>query len=227
MTDQTTAPADSRDMYVVHNMLRRSFGELPALIRGVEDGGERAGTVTDHARLLVAILSTHHEAEDTVLWPILTERCPDALRPLVASMEEQHERLHSLLDSVTERADQYGATGGAAEREELARAAEELLEPMHEHLAAEERDVLPLIDRYCTNAEWASVGEHGLPQLTPTQVPLVFGMMFRAATDEQYALLADNIPDEVFSQMVEVAPAALKAYESSLHGAGEAAEPRP
>lgn len=218
MTDQTPTPADSRDMYVVHNMLRRAFGELPSLIRGVADGSERAGTVADHARLLVAILSTHHEAEDTVLWPKLMARCPRELTPIVASMEEQHQRLHSLLDSVTERAEKYATAGGAAERADFARSADDVLGPMHEHLAAEERDILPLIDRYCTNAEWASVGEHGLPQLTPAQVPLVFGMMFGVATDEQLALLAENIPDEVFSQMVKVAPGALDAYEGALHG---------
>ncbi|MGW8667914.1 hemerythrin domain-containing protein [Streptomyces niveus] len=226
MADQTAAPADSRDMYVVHNMLRRAFGELPALIRGVEDGAERAGTVADHARLLVAILSTHHEAEDSVLWPKLMERCPGELTPMVAAMERQHQRLHSLLDSMTERAEKYAATGEAAEREELARSADDVLDPMNEHLAAEERDILPLVDRYCTNAEWASVGEHGLPRLTPAQVPLVFGMMFRVATEEQHALLAENIPDEVFSQMVEVAPGALEAYERALHGTDSPAHPR-
>ncbi|GAB3477136.1 hemerythrin domain-containing protein [Nocardiopsis coralliicola] len=218
MADQ--APADSRDMYVVHNMLRRAFGELPDLIRGTEGDPERAGAVADHARLLVAILSTHHEAEDTVLWPILSERCPDELAPLVAAMEEQHQVLHSLLDTVADRSDAYGTESGAAEREDLARAVEDVLGSLHEHLAAEERDVLPLIDRYCTNAEWASVGEHGLPQLTPAQVPLVFGMMFRVATEEQYALLSANIPEEVFAQMTEVAPAALADYEHALHGAG-------
>lgn len=218
MNNQATAAADSRDMHVVHNMLRRAFGELPELIRGVADGSERAGLVADHARLLVAILSTHHEAEDTVLWPVLTERCPDELKPAVVSMEDQHQRLHSLLDTVTELAEKYDATGGPVEREALARSVEAVREPLHEHLAAEERDILPLIDRYCTHAEWASVGEHGLPQLTPHQVPLVFGMMFRVATAEQHALLAQNIPEEVFSQMVEVAPGALDAYERALHG---------
>ncbi|MFE4368685.1 hypothetical protein ACFRMN_10635 [Streptomyces sp. NPDC056835] len=146
--------------------------------------------------------------------------------PMVAAMEQQHQRPHSLLDSVTERAEKYSGTRGAVEREDLARSADDVMGPMHEHLAAEERDILPLVDRYRTNAEWASVGEHGLPQLTPTQVPLVFGMMLRVATEEQHALLAENIPHEVFSQMVEVAPGALDAYERALHGTSNSGQPR-
>lgn len=51
-------------------------------------------------------------------------------------------------------------------------------------------------------------------------------MMFRVATEEQHALLAENIPDEVFSQMVEVAPGALEAYEIALHGTDNPAHPR-
>ncbi|WP_158689537.1 hypothetical protein [Streptomyces niveus] len=43
-------------------------------------------------------------------------------------------------------------------------------------------------------------------------------MLFRVATAEQHAPLAENIPDEAFSQMVEVAPGAPEAYERALHG---------
>lgn len=225
MTDQKRPPADSRDMYVVHNMLRRAFGELPGLIRGVEDDADRARTVADHANLLVAILSTHHEAEDEVLWPLLMERCPEELRPVVATMDEQHQQLHALLDTVSERAEKYWVTTSAGEREDLARATEAVVGPMHEHLAGEEDNILPLIDRYCTNEEWASVGEHGLPQLTQAQTPLVFGMMLRAATEDQRAVLAENIPDDVFSQMVRTAPEALNAYERTLYGFDKSARP--
>ncbi|QVQ52251.1 hemerythrin domain-containing protein [Spiractinospora alimapuensis] len=226
MTGQKTTPTDSRDMYIVHNMLRRAFGELPALVRGVEDGSERARTVADHARLLVAILSTHHEAEDEVLWPILMERCPAELTPMVATMEEEHQQLHTLLDTVSERAEKYSVTASAGDREDLARATEAVVGPMHGHLVGEERNILPLIDRYCTDEEWASVGEHGLPQLTPTQVPLVFGMMLRVATEDQRAVLAAHIPDEVLSQMVQIAPDALNAYERTLHGFDTSERPR-
>ncbi|MBB5430992.1 hypothetical protein [Nocardiopsis composta] len=123
-------------------------------------------------------------------------------------MEEQHRKPHSLPDTVTDRAERYGGTA----------AAEDVVGPMHGHLVREERNVLPLIDCYCTNEEWSSVGEHGLPRLTPTRVPLVFGMMPRAATEDQRAVLAGNIPDDVFSQMVQVAPGALNACERTLYG---------
>lgn len=218
MTDETTAPADSCDMYAVHNMLRWGFGELPELVRGVPAHDERAGKVADHARLLVTILTTHHEAEDAILWPKLIERCPDSAAPLVEIMEQQHQKLHAFLGSVDECAVRYRDTGGAVERDYLAQFVEGLQDPLHEHLTAEEREVLPLIDRYLTNPEWAAVGEHGLPHLTPIQVQLVFGMMLRVATDKQRTALARNVPHEVFTQMAQVAPSALAAHERELYG---------
>jgi hypothetical protein len=218
MTDEITTRADSRDMYTVHNMLRRGFGELPGLVLNVTANAERAELVADHAQLLVTILTTHHEAEDAVLWPTLAQRAPDALAPLVASMEQQHQELHPLLKSVAESAARYRVTRGAVERDDLARTVEGVLGPLHEHLTTEEREILPLIDRYLTSAEWAAVGEHGLPHLTPTEVPLVFGLMLREATEDQRALLAKNVPHEVFAQMAQVAPPALAAYERELYG---------
>src|SRR5690606_14111719 len=96
--------------------------------------------------------------------------------------------------------------------------AEDVVGPMHGHLVREERNVLPLIDRYCTNEEWSSVGEHGLPRLTPTRVPLVFGLMPRAASEVQRAVLAVIIPYHLVAQMVHVSTGALNACERTLYG---------
>jgi hemerythrin-like domain-containing protein len=120
-------------------MLRRGFGELPALIRGV---------------------GAREEPEDAILWPTLMQRCPDEAAFWVESMEQQHRTLHAPLDSVNECAARYRAAGGVVERDYLAQFVEGVLDPLHEHLTTEKREILPLIDRYLTSAEWAAVGEH-------------------------------------------------------------------
>lgn len=219
MTDARTVPADSRDMYAVHNMIREGFGGLPALVRGVGAGEERAARVADHARMLVMIVTAHHEAEDAVLWPALTRHCPDEAAAIAGSMEGQHRKLHSFLGAVDESAARYRALGGVAERDYLAQYVEGMLDPLREHLAEEERAVLPLVDRHLTRDEWAGVGEHGLPLLSPEQLLYVFGMMLRVSTDDQRAALRGTVPPEVFGQMEQAAPPALEAYERGLHGA--------
>lgn len=218
MTSNITAPADSRDMYTVHNLFRQGFGELPDLVRGVAAGDGRAAVVADHARLLVTLLTAHHAAEDAILWPKLIQRCPDEATAIAESMEQQHQKLHDFLGSLDECAVKYRATAGVVERDYLAQFAAGVLDQLHEHLAEEERAVLPLVDRYLTNPEWAELGEHGLGQLTPDQLLFTFGMLLRVATEEERAVLAGNIPPEVFDQMTQAAPPALAAYERKLRG---------
>ncbi|MGN6612052.1 MAG: hemerythrin domain-containing protein, partial [Angustibacter sp.] len=89
---------DTRDMVTVHRFLRREFRLLPAAVERVGDGDvARAAVVADHLELLTGVLHHHHTAEDNNLWPLMLERVPDELAPLVELMESQHHRVDELL----------------------------------------------------------------------------------------------------------------------------------
>ncbi len=63
MTASPTTGVDTRDMLVVHDSIRRQFGQAPALVRGVAAGDtDRAAVVADHVDLLGALLHHHHRA---------------------------------------------------------------------------------------------------------------------------------------------------------------------
>src|SRR3979411_1966883 len=83
-TTSPEAPADTRDMYMVHTAFRREFAALPALVRGVgaEDTG-RVTVVADHASLMLGMLEGHHRAEDIHLWPRLLERGGEEIAPVI------------------------------------------------------------------------------------------------------------------------------------------------
>src|SRR6478736_8119138 len=84
---------DTRDMITVHRFLRREFRLAPGLVERVAPGDvQRAGVVGRHLDFMSEFLHHHHSAEDAVLWPVLVERVPDELAPLVELMEAQHER---------------------------------------------------------------------------------------------------------------------------------------
>ena len=81
---------DASGMIEIHRMFRRSFGEGPALVRGV-----RAGDIA-HAEAVATQLATislglhaHHEGEDERLWDALEERAPSCAIH-VERMKEQH-----------------------------------------------------------------------------------------------------------------------------------------
>jgi len=146
-------------MVVVHRLLRRGFGALPALVRAVPGRDvARAGVVLTHLRELGENLDHHHKAEDDLLWPLLLDRV-DLDRPLVLRMEEQHERVGVLLDRARAQAGTFGREATVEAIEALAVTLSSLAAALEEHLDDEERDVLPLVERHVTVREWDAVRE--------------------------------------------------------------------
>ncbi len=96
-TQDREAPADTRNMYMVHAMFRREFAALPTIVRAVAAAdAEPVDLIAEHMGLLTAVLEAHHRAEDTHLWPRLLDRGGANLGPIVHVMEEQHERIEQL-----------------------------------------------------------------------------------------------------------------------------------
>jgi hypothetical protein len=162
-TAPTAAPArpDTREMITIHNLFRRLFGDLPGLIRGVADGDTaRAAVLADGFVEVATGLHHHHTGEDELLWPRLLERV-EVERAFVLRAEEQHERVHELLDRGHVRAAAFRTSPTPEKREAFAAAVAELDAALREHMADEEQYVLPLVEEHITVAEWHALGERG------------------------------------------------------------------
>ncbi|MDX3096260.1 hemerythrin domain-containing protein [Streptomyces sp. ME01-24h] len=167
--------ADTRDMYMAHAGLRREFRLLPGLIRSVEPGDtRRAEVVGSHAALMCDVLHGHHEGEDLLLWPKLVERGGAAAAAIVPAMEAQHHTIDALYVAATGLLGGWRFTGRGGEA--LAEAFDELLAVLEEHMALEEKEVLPLAEKHITAKEWHQLGEHGMEGLPKNLLPLVFGL---------------------------------------------------
>ena len=70
-----------------------------------------------------------------------------------------------------------------------------LAQPVHrsllQHLDLEEREILPLAARHVTAAEWNQMGAHGKDAMTPSQLPIMFGLVLQAA---ERANMLGNLP---------------------------------
>jgi hypothetical protein len=84
---KTRPMADSRDMFVVHDMFRREFKAIPGLVSEVPEGdGAQVTIVADHVVWMVTFLHAHHHGEDLFIWPKLLERVPVKIDPLIFTM---------------------------------------------------------------------------------------------------------------------------------------------
>jgi len=221
MAKQNTRPADSGDMYAVHTVFRGEFAAMPALVRGVA-AQDRARTriVSDHVAFIIDMLHLHHHSEDEHCWPKVAERGAEEAGAVADLMRSQHQVIDTALQAAERHNAAWRESASALDRDALADAIDALSAPLDEHLQAEEKNMLPLIDRFLTADEWADVGNKALADIPWSKVPVVFGMVLRDATDAQRALFKENMPTPVFAVMSKVGPVAYRRYRRKLYGAG-------
>jgi len=197
MTTDTQTLTDVHDMVVVHKAFRRELRLIPELVRAVPAGDTtRAAVVAGHARLVLQGLHLHHTGEDELLWPKLLQRdAPDA--ELIYRMEAQHHTVEELVDRLGPAIDRWVAEARPAVSEEVASTFDRLRTALLEHLDDEETHILPIAARTMTQQEWDELGEHGTSQMSPSQLPIMFGMVLEDATPEERTTMMGVLPRPV------------------------------
>jgi hypothetical protein len=211
--------ADVRDMYMAHIMFRREIGLAPALIRGVADGdAERAAVVADHVRLVDTVLHHHHEAEDEHLWHRLIARAGAGAEPVVRTMTDQHGTIDELLGEVRAELTPWSEGADPVRGTALAETLTLLHERLVEHLAVEEEQALPLIEKHITAAEWGQMIAAGAADVAPERMPLIFGLMAYEADPGTVRDIIASMPPEVSSVIGDLAGQAFAAHAERVHG---------
>ena len=219
MTTVNERPADARDMFAAHTMIRREFGLMAALVRAVPAGDTpRVTLITDHFALVGSFLNGHHAGEDKHIWPHLLQRCPDRCGPIVAVMEEQHDAVHSALLEAGQAAVAWSGRASADARDALADAIDALLPVTTEHLAVEEERVVPLIEQYLTQAEYAAVAQEQGADAPPDKLPVLFGMFMYETDPDIVDLVVAEMPAEVQPVIKDLGAAAYANYAQQLYG---------
>ncbi|MBO0813969.1 MAG: hemerythrin domain-containing protein, partial [Actinobacteria bacterium] len=140
------APADVGFMRALHAALRRDLSRLRATAAQLGNSAATPPTVLAGWDSFRAQLDNHHSAEDTDLWPVLRQQLSDpADLAAIDAMVGEHQQIPPALAGVD-----AALRGGG----ELAAPVEHLSTVLHNHLAHEEREALPLIETHLTRAQW-------------------------------------------------------------------------
>jgi hemerythrin-like domain-containing protein len=222
MADNKTGEyVDTWEMVVIHRMFRREFRVLPQLLRGVANGDTaRAGTVGDHLATLTDMLHHHHSGEDDLLWPPLLARVGGLDNDLVQRMESQHEVVASLLERVGELLPGWRRTADVASRDELATILGKVSTALDEHLDDEEKEILPLVSVYITQAEWTALGERGKASLPKGGKGFVaLGAILHDATPEERTRFMGLLPAPVRVLYKVIGAGIYRRAQARLHAA--------
>ncbi|MDO5682920.1 MAG: hemerythrin domain-containing protein [Propionibacteriaceae bacterium] len=183
------AGADVWHMGLIHRTMSARFDLLSTLIAetGGTDPVRRDALVAD-LDLALRGLHHHHRGEDTHLWPKLHARVPEE-STTITRMAAAHQDIDALLDQVQDCAQQWStaAVGPAA-----AAASTTLVEAMTrfrialaDHLAEEERLIVPLLAQHITRAEWDEFGKLMSTNMPRSGLPIFMGMVHDAATEDE------------------------------------------
>jgi hemerythrin-like domain-containing protein len=185
MTKNTSAGAGGANMlgmYLVHRVFRR---ELAALARQASraHGPERRAALEDQLGFVLRVLHEHHCGEDTLMWPVVLERAPQAARVL-RTLEAEHEEL----DPLIQRAVDTGLP--LAARAETLR---DLARKIDAHLDREERDAFPLLERHFTADEFTALDKI-LMKRCGKDLPVLAGAVMWHATPEEHRRVFTEFP---------------------------------
>ena len=157
---------------------------------------KRTGPVAEYVGFHLDGLHAHHSTEDELVWPRLRERA-ELASDLVDRMEQQHAGLHEAVAATRRDLATWAATPSSENSEALARSITLVTQGLAEHLAEEERDVVPLIARHVTQAEWEHLGEVSFGKFTPQQRFTAMGEMLAAAAPGEAARMMAGLPAPV------------------------------
>ncbi|HEY3737364.1 MAG TPA: hemerythrin domain-containing protein [Jatrophihabitans sp.] len=184
---------DTFEMPMIHRVLRRELGRLPALVRGASGDPARAAQIAYHATETLDFLHVHHHGEDELLWPVLKPRVPQAAE-LIDRLEAQHGDVSSVLADIKLGLPSWSLSADPAVGEQLAGRLESMNSTLVAHLDEEEAHLLPLAAQHVTQQEWNELGKHGFGSVAPKRRLYVLGNILADATPEERSKFMRAVP---------------------------------
>ncbi|MGB4135920.1 MAG: hemerythrin domain-containing protein [Microbacterium sp.] len=184
---------DTRDLLVVHRVLRSVFARIPRLVAEAGSDPERHAVIDAHLDEMAHALHSHHEGEDLALWDRLERRRP-ACALHVTQMRTQHAGIAAQLTRV--------ATAHAGWKVDRAGGADALVgvlvalnDALNTHLADEERFVPEIAPELISQKEWDEMREHGMAGIPRDRLLVQLGFMLREFdTEEERADFWGRVP---------------------------------
>ena len=145
---------------------------------------------------LDATLHVHHEGEDLLLWDKLEQRAPTCALH-VGQMRAHHAKVQALLDEAAPLLESWRASADPETGGRLADAYERMLAVLEVHLRREVVEVVPVVEKVITQAEWDAIGKHAMGAVPTSRLLPQLGMLLAASSPEEREEFLPHIPTPV------------------------------
>jgi hemerythrin-like domain-containing protein len=174
---------DLRDYRVVHRAMTVDLQRLARAAADLVDRPDpaRMAALRHYLRVVSAEIESHHHVEDEAVWPFLVAVAAD-VTALVALTED-----HDQLDPLLHRANALAAREVADP--ELVGVLREVADLLTRHIAAEERDIFPIIIDRVRVQDYERLQKRFRGNLKPALLPFLVPWVLRHASPEDRAEL--------------------------------------
>lgn len=209
---------NTHEMVVIHRIFRRELPLVADIIqRTPHRDARQAAPVARHIGLVLSGLHHHHEAEDTYLWPMLTDRAR-LHADLIRKMEAQHQAAAGHSRRVEQLARQWQRSPSPSATAELAAALMRLSHVLTEHLNDEEAEILPLVREHITVAEWEELGRASFAKFPRSARPIMMGLLMEEATPSERVLFLSKAPPPVRLSWRVIGQSSYRRYIRRVRG---------
>jgi hemerythrin-like domain-containing protein len=195
MTQPGGAPPrpDTTDMIALHGVFRDTLRAAPELVGAVADGdAARRALIANYYENVLSLLETHHQGEDELVYPLLSERCPDQAE-LINRLTAQHGDALAYVAAARASLTAWPA-GDATAQAEVLTALEALREDLEVHLVDEEENGLPLAADHLSPEEWGALPAHGMATFDGDKIWLILGLIRERMNEGQRANMLAHMP---------------------------------
>lgn len=210
--DALTTLTDTSDMIQLHQVFREALGAAAPLVGSVPAGDTaRADVVGSYYANVLALLHSHHEGEEDLVWPKLLERDPDEAGT-IRRIAGQHDGVLTALEDAEAKLTAWRADPEVESGAHLAASLATLGAELSLHLDEEERVILPIAARHMTPPEWGELPGHGMAHFHGDKIWLVMGLIQEQMRPEQIAMMESHMPPPVREFWTTQGRAQFEAY---------------
>jgi iron-sulfur cluster repair protein YtfE (RIC family) len=179
-------------MRIVHDAFRRDLDRVRAVVTRVPPPDHRQRVaIAEHLAWVTEFLEAHHRSEDQGLYPAVRQRDP-AAAALLDEMARDHELVAAAIAALSDAAARFVAHDDA---QPLVSALDDLRAVLLPHLAREEDEVLPVVSRTLTTAEWDAIEqEHNLDGSSTSELARAGHWLIDGATAEDRRRVIRLVP---------------------------------
>lgn len=195
MAPNDAAPADTAMMGIVHSALRRDLTRTStALSSSPAPGDGQRKAVARHLAWMMGFLHRHHEGEDAGLWPLVRSLDPSA-GDLLDQMERDHAQIAPAMETVSTAAREYADDDSGHARDAVGASLTSLRAVLDPHLAREEQEMMPVVSRTLTHAQWESFNqEHYIRPKSKTELGQEGHWLIDSIDPVGYEVVVGNVP---------------------------------